>query len=240
MSRLLRFLLVFAVVVLVAGYAADRIAAHAAAGRIATAVQTDAHLAHRPHVTVKGFPFLTQVAKGRYGHIAVKADDVFDLGEPVGTVLRLDFAGVQIPAGQALHGNVHRIPVQTVTGTVTLPFADLQAAAHVPGLSITGAVPGRTDEVALTEVVQVAGASVTAHLKATVQVQGSSIVVAARDLTMAGGTPVPAAVSKAVLAKASFSVTMPGLPRGVRVTTVSVTATGLSAAVRASNLVLTR
>lgn len=240
MSRLLRFLLVLAVVVLGAAFAADRIAAHAAAGRIATAVQADAHLAHRPHVTVKGFPFLTQVARGRYGHIAVTADDVFDLGEPLGTVLRLDFAGVQIPAGQALHGNVHRIPVQTVTGTVTVPFADLQAAAHLPGLSITGAVAGRADEVALNEVVQVAGASVTAQLKATVQVRGSSIVVAASDLTIAGGTPVPAAVSKAVLAKGSFSVTLPGLPRGVEVTAVNVTATGLSAIVRATDLVLTR
>jgi hypothetical protein len=239
MTRFVRFVIVLALVVLAGAFAADRLAARAAAGRIATAVQTDAHLSHRPHVTVRGFPFLTQVAKGRYDHIAVTAHDVFDQGELLGTVLKLDFAGVRIPAGQALHGNVHRIPVQTVTGTVTMPFADLQAAAHLPGLSITGMVPGRTDQVALTETIQLAGVSLAAKLTATVKVQGNGVEVAATDLSITDGTPVPAAVTKAVLAKAAFSVTLPGLPKGVEVTAVNVTPTGLAATVRATNLVLT-
>ncbi len=119
------------VLVILAGiaFAADRYAARLAAGQIATAVETDAKLARKPHVTIQGFPFLTQVADGKYKHIDVTATDIFQRGEPQGSVLKLDFAGVRLSISKALHGKVGSVPVHSVTGTVAIPFADRRRRA---------------------------------------------------------------------------------------------------------------
>lgn len=240
MARPVR-LLVAVGILAAAAYGADRVAAHVAANKIAAVVQSDAHLADRPHVTVKGFPFLTQVVKGRYGHIDVTASDLFgDAARNGGAVLHLDFAGVQIPASKALRGEVVRIPVQQVTGSATVPFADLQSVSHVPGLSSLAGVPDSSDEIALSEQISVGGVDVAAQLTAVVAVDGGVIVVTPRDLALANGVPVPAAVTKSVLAHAAFSVRLPGLPSGVSVTGVRVTPDGISITVRAGGLVLTR
>jgi hypothetical protein len=220
------------------GFAGDRYAAHVAAGQIASAVQTDAKLAQKPHVTIQGFPFLTQVANGKYKHIDVTATDIFQRGEPQGSVLKLDFAGVRISLSKALHGDVGTVPVHEVTGTVAIPFSDLLAAANIPGLTIISATPGG-NQIKVSEVVAAGPTSVTALVTAGVSVRGGSLVLSALNLTQANGKPVPAAVRQQVLAQAVFSVKLPGLPTGVQMTAVSVTATGLLVTLHADALVLT-
>lgn len=221
------------------GYAGDRIAAHVAADRIATIVKTDAGLARTPHVTVTGFPFLTQALSGHYRQINVTATDIFNTGQPPGAVLHLDFADVKIPLSTVLSGKVNNVPVATVSGTVTIPFANLQAAAGVAGLSILSGVPGSADEIKVSEVVKVPTGNLTVLLTARVTARGDSIVVTPLDLTMADGTPVPAPVKKQVLAEAVLSVKLPGLPTGVGISAVSVGAGGVLVTLHATNLVLT-
>jgi hypothetical protein len=235
-----RTIKVFIVLVILAGigFAADRYAAHVAADQIASAVQTDAKLARKPHVTVQGFPFLTQVANGKYKHIDVTATDVFQRGEPQGSVLKLDFAGVRLPISKALHGDVGNVPVHSVTGTVAIPFSDLLAAADIPGLTIISATPGG-NQIKVSEVVSEGPTSVTALVTAGVTVRGGSLVLSALDVSQANGKPVPAAVRQRVLAQAVFSVKLPGLPTGVQMTGVSVSATGLLVTLHADALVLT-
>jgi hypothetical protein len=204
-------------------------------------VQTDAHLAHRPKVVVKGFPFLTQVVTGNYHHIDVTATDVFEHGETNGgAVLHLDFAGVRISASKALGNKVKTVPVKHVTGSVAIPFADLQTAAAVSGLSITGAAPGATNEILATDVVTVGPTSATVLLTGTVTFVGNSLVVKPTAIAMANGTPVPVAVRASVLAHAVLSVRLPGLPPGVEITGVSVASADVVVALGASNLVLAR
>jgi hypothetical protein len=128
MTRTIRVLIVLVILAGIA-FAADRYAARLAAGQIATAVETDAKLARKPHVTIQGFPFLTQVADGKYKHIDVTATDIFQRGEPQGSVLKLDFAGVRLSISKALHGKVGSVPVHSVTGTVAIPFADRRRRA---------------------------------------------------------------------------------------------------------------
>ena len=236
MTRTIRALIVLAILAGIA-FAADRYAAHVAAGQIASAVQSDAKLARKPHVTIKGFPFLTQVADGKYKHIDVTATDVFQQGEPQGSVLKLDFAGARIPLSKALHGDVKTVPVREVTGTVTVPFSDLLAAADVPGLTIVSATPGG-NQIKVSEVVTAGPTSVTALVTAGVTVRGGSLVVSALDVTQANGKPVPTAVRQAVLAQAVLSVKLPGLPTGVQLTGVSVTADALLVVLHANALVL--
>jgi hypothetical protein len=237
MTRVVRYLIV---VVILGGifFAADRFAAHVAASQIASAVQTDAKLARKPHVTVKGFPFLTQVASGNYKHIDVTATDIFQQGEPQGSVLKLDFAGVRITISKALHGDVGTVPVRSVTGTVAIPFADLLAVADIPGLTIISAAPGG-NQIKVSEVVAAGPTKVTVLVTAGVTVRGGSLVLSALNVTQANGKAVPAAVRQEVLAQAVFSVKLPGLPTGVQMTGVSVTASGLLVTLHANALVLT-
>jgi LmeA-like phospholipid-binding len=237
MTRAIRLFIVLAVLAGI-GFAADRYAAHVAAGQIASAVQTDAKLARKPHVTVKGFPFLTQVVSGNYKHIDVTATDIFQQGEPQGSVLKLDFAGVRITISKALHGNVGTVPVRSVTGTVAIPFADLLAVANIPGLTIISAAPGGS-QIKVSEVVAAGPTKVTVLVTAGVTVRGGSLVLSALNVTQANGKAVPAAVRQEVLTQAVFSVKLPGLPTGVQMTGVSVTASGLLVTLHANALVLT-
>jgi LmeA-like phospholipid-binding len=221
------------------GYVGDRIAAHVAADRIATIVKTDAGLARSPHVTVTGFPFVTQALSGHYRRIDVTATDIFNSGQPPGAVLHLDFADVRIPLSTVLSGNITSVRVATVSGTVAIPLANLQAAAGVPGLSILSGVPGSADEIKVSDVVKVQTGNLTVFLTARVTAHGDSIVVTPLDLTTADGTPVPAAVKTQVLAEAVLSVKLPGLPTGVGIGAVSVTTGGVLVTLHATNLVLT-
>jgi hypothetical protein len=220
------------------GFWGDRYAARVAAGQIATAVQRDAKLAQKPHVKIQGFPFLTQAADGKYKHIDVTATDIFQRGEPVGSVLKLDFAGVRIPLSKALHGDVATVPVHEVTGTVAIPFSDLLAVADIPGLTIISATPGG-NQIKVSEVVSEGPTSVTALVTAGVTIRGGSLVLSALSVTQANGQPVPAAVRRQVLAQGVFSVKLPGLPTGVQMTGVSVTGSGLLVTLHANGLVLT-
>jgi len=237
MRRAIRYFFVLAILAGI-GFAADRFAAHVAAGQIATAVQGDAKLARKPHVTIKDFPFLTQVVSGKYKHIDVTATDIFQQGEPQGSVLKLDFADVQISLSKALHGDVSKVPVRQVTGTVAIPFADLLAVADIPGLTIVSATPGG-NQIKVSEDVSVGPTEVTALVTAGVTVRGGSLVLSALSVTQANGQPVPSAVRQQVLAQAVFSVKLPGMPTGVQMTAVSVTAGGLLVTLHADGMVLT-
>jgi hypothetical protein len=230
-------------------YGADRLAAHLAQDRIATVVQADAHLAQRPAVRVRGFPFLTQAVRGRYDRIDVVSRDLFQragattaattAGGAAGSVLTLRFLGVHIPLSQAVNGKVHRIPIDQVVGAVSISFADLQAAVHATSLSLSP-VAGHPDEIALGETVDVAGRSIAVTVTGQVAVNNNRLMVSARDVTVAGGLPLPAAATAQLRSRATFSVQVPGLPGGVSLTRVVVGSAGLTIEVNRGSVVLTR
>ena len=243
MVKLLAVLCVLGVL----GYFADRYAAHVAEGKIATVVQSDAHLPSRPAVKVHGFPFVTQLIGGKYHDVEVNATDVFNHALPDGATLRLDFYGAAIPLSKAVKGAVTRVPVDHVTGAMTVPYDDLEAtatAAGIAGVTKLAAVPGVADTVAFSEQAVVAGpggasVSLTAQVTAHVVFSGGSLVVTATGVQVVGRT-LPAAVTASVLSHATFSVPLPGLPAGVHVTGLLVQPTGLAVTVGSGPLVLTR
>ena len=107
MRHPLRSLVIVAAVLIGLAVGVDRLANHVAEGRIAAVLQSDAHLAHKPTVTVHGFPFLTQAFNGRYDRIEVTARDLF--GSSDGSVSTVNFEGVHLPAAKALSGKVGEI-----------------------------------------------------------------------------------------------------------------------------------
>ena len=122
---------------------------------------------------------------------------------------------------------------------MTLTFADIEAASHVPGVTVR-AVAGRTDEVAVDESITVAGVAVDAHAVAAVSLTGNTLTLKAVDVQIAGGISVSTAVLAQLKSRAAFSVRVPGLPSGVRLSGVTVSPDGVSAVLTAADLVLTR
>ena len=93
MFRLLKVLLVLAVIALVVDRVADYVAEQAAAGEL----QRSQGLERKPDVSITGFPFLNQFASGHYEQVIVTADDVRVGAADTSLTLakvRLDFRGV--------------------------------------------------------------------------------------------------------------------------------------------------
>lgn len=239
-----RSLVIAAIVLIGIAIGADRLANHVAEGRIAAVLQSDAHLAHKPTVTVHGFPFLTQAFNGHYDRIEVKARDLFDsvAGLPdspgsAGSVSTVNFEGVHLSAAKALSGKVSEIRVDRVTGSAVVSFADVERAAKLPGLRVS-AIPGRPAEARLTETVTAAGVSANADVVARVSVAGNTLKLAAVSVSLPAGVSVPAAVMDDIRSRAGFTVDVPGLPRGVRLTGLTVGVDGVTVTIRADNIVL--
>lgn len=126
----------------------DRLAAYAASRALASTVQSSQHLAARPQVTIRGFPFITQVLRGTYSEV-----DLTSRG-PVGrngvqvAAAAVRLHGVQVSVSDALHGTVKNIPVASGTGSAFLTYPELDAILrHYGGplgsaLTVTGTTPG--------------------------------------------------------------------------------------------------
>lgn len=244
MRHPLRSLVIAAVVLVGIAIGVDRLANHVAEGRIATVLQSDAHLAHKPTVTVHGFPFLTQAVGGRYDRIEVKASDLFDsvAGLPptsgsTGSVSTVNFEGVHLSAAKALSGKVGEIRVDRVTGSAVVSFADVEKAAKLPGLKVS-AISGQPDKARLTETVTAVGVSGTADVVARVSVVGNALKLDAVSVSLPAGVSVPASVLADIRSHAGFTISVPGLPHGVRLTGVAVGANGVAVTIRADNIVL--
>jgi hypothetical protein len=235
MRHPLRSLVVVAVVLFGLAVGVDRLANHVAEGRIAAVLQSDAHLAHKPTVTVHGFPFLTQAFNGRYDRIEVTARDLF--GSSDGSVSTVNFEGVHLPAAKALSGKVGEIRVDHVTGLAVVSFPDVERAAKLPGLTVS-AISGQPDEARLTESVTVAGVSASADVVARVSVVGNTLKLDAVSVSLPAGVSVPAGVLADIRSRAGFSVSVPGLPRGLRLTGLTVGPDGVTVTIRADNIVL--
>ena len=126
-------ILIIALVVLLGLlFGLDRAAAAYAAGRIATKLQADGFPV-RPHVTVEGFPFLTQLISRHLDGIEVTAPRF-----PVGQLT----ASIHAHATDiTLDSGYQSGTIAQVTGTGLITFASLgrlPALAAVPGLTIGG------------------------------------------------------------------------------------------------------
>ena len=148
-SRALRRGIIAALVLIVFLVVLDRIAEIVTARTLAGKVQKRQGLSARPHVNIHGFPFLTQVIRGRYARIdlgtasAINRDGV----RVASAQVRLD--GVKVNALDALRGSVRDVPVEHGTGQALVTYPDLSAllsrytAAFGATITVTAAGPGR-------------------------------------------------------------------------------------------------
>ena len=217
MRRLLIVLVVLAALLV----AADRVGVVVAQNRLASEIQQQLDLNAKPDVSIRGIPFLTQAIRGTYKDIRVQLPDV-DAGDVQDLSVNARLQGAHVSLSDALGGNVDRIPVDQISGTLLIPYDQLARASGISALTITR----EGDSLRLTGSVQVLGRSIKAEAVGRVEVNDGRIAINAEQAKVAG-IPVPTAVLDEAARLLSFRVQPQNLPLNLRITAVHLTDTGL-------------
>lgn len=206
----MRKLLVTLVVLAALLVAADRILVRVVDGVVASRMQTDGRLDVTPTVRIQGFPFLTQALHGVYGETDVHVRDLTRNGL---TVSRLDVTvrNAHVPLSQV--GKARDIPVDGLQATAVVSYYELGHSSGIAGLTVTPAGDG----------VKVTGnvAGIQASVTSTLTLKGDRIVVSA---------------PKGLL---DFSVRVPQLPFGLRLTSAVARPDGVHLTASSGPTVLT-
>ncbi len=220
------------VVIVLAGLllAADRIGVVVADHEIASKVQTAYDLPAKPSVSVKGFPFLTQLASGNYHDIQVSVGQLTTSGVTVDDLVA-QLTGVHAPVSDLTGGKSSDITAAGVTGTATVPFSSVR---HRLPAGVTLSQAGSA--VKLSGTVRYLGLSLPVSADAVLSPSGSGIAVTPTKITVAHGT---SALSSLIAGQFRFVVPVTGLPLHLVVKSVSVVNGGVRVSAAATNVAFT-
>ncbi len=237
MRKLVGLLVVAAVLVGI-----DRGAAALAARTIAKRAQDSQHLTKRPEVSVRGFPFLTQVLGGRYTEVSARLHDVPIQGPRLRDVAVTAY-DVRLPLTDILGGSVQQVPVGHADGSITIAYPDLNAylAQRINGVVGGDAeVTARDDKgrLRLTGSVELplVGRQ-SASGDADLSVVGNQVTLRPSVVDVAGRV-LPGYLSSIVSDALTVHLSLDSLPFGVRLTRVRSTSEGLALDGAADGLVV--
>jgi hypothetical protein len=206
------------IVVLVGG---DRAANAYTEDQMASQMQTSLALSGKPHVTIQGFPFLTQLAGRDFRTVDINASN-----EKAGPGGQLEIASLTA----TLHGmHIHGLKSATVdqfNAAALVTFTALANAGGVPqGISLAADGPNKIkanfDLGPLSE-------SATAQITKTGPGRINIKVVDAGGIT------------SDVLGNLNFNIDIPKLPAGVAIQSINVTQQGLRIIVTGTNTTLSQ
>ncbi|HEY0998905.1 MAG TPA: LmeA family phospholipid-binding protein [Streptosporangiaceae bacterium] len=201
---------------------ADRAANAYAENQMASQVQSSLALSGKPNVTIQGFPFLTQVAARTFNTVDVNASN-----ETAGTAGQLEIASLTATLhGMHIHGT-NSATVDQFTASALVTFTALAHAGGIPqGITLAPAGPNQ-----LKATVDILGFSTDATAKVT-QVGSNKINVKITDFN-----GVPANVLGNLT---DFTFSIPKLPAGVKIQSISVTQQGLRVTATGQNTTLSQ
>ena len=191
---------------------ADRLAVIRAQDRLARQIQ-DQGFSVKPHVTIAGFPFLTQVAARRLNKVVIRA-----AGKKLGPV-KVKHLDLTV---HGMRGTGNGRTASHLSGTALVGFAGLAGMAGMPGLTLAADGSDRVKiTVGLGQVTGTATARVT-----RAGPSGIRIVVIS-----AGGIPI------ALLGSLhNITVPLPALPLGMTIKGISVTSQGVLVHIAGQNV----
>lgn len=231
--RGLTALLVVLIVLAAAFFIGDSYARGYAQNMIANKIQSSSKLASKPTVSIKGWPFLTQVASRDVKQVDISAKDVLESG--------LDIASINATAKDVrLNSSYNDATIGHTTGTAVISYSSLAAKSGVKGLSLSADPSGGPHEAKITlrSLSAVAPASVAQFLP-------SGPVSGTAKITQSGPSAVsvqPESLGKVPLSQLGsaldFTVKIPQLPMGMSVTGVSVKQQGIGVQVSAHDTTL--
>ena len=207
------------VLVLVGG---DRAAKAYAEDQMASQVQSSLALSGKPNVTIQGFPFLTQAAARTFNTVDVNASN-----ETAGPGGQLEIASLTATLhGMHIHGT-NSATVDQFTASALVTFTALAHAGGIPqGITLAPAGPNQ-----LKATVDILGFSSDATAKVT-QVGNDKINVKITDF---GGVPADVLGSLT-----DFTFSIPKLPAGVKIQSISITQQGLRVTATGQNTTLSQ
>lgn len=227
-----RRVVVLLLLLLVGFVGVDRLAASVMTSRIAGVLAGSGQLG-RPTVRIGGFPFLTQVAAGRYADVEVSIPGLATPGPRLDRV-QVHLHGVHLGLGALVRGRAGQVRVDRLTASAAVRYADLNAflrrqpgSLHVGAdggaIQVRGMLPGPF------------GLSLPADASARVDVSHNLLTISPVRFGVAGldSPPIPDGL------RAQFRVHMPvGLPFGLRLTSAQVRTDRVTLAATAGPLVL--
>lgn len=210
----------------------DQVARGYAQNMIASKVQSSSNLPAKPSVSIKGWPFLTQVASRDVQQVDISARNVQESG--------LDFSSINATASDVhLNSSYNGGTIGTTTGTAVVSYSTLAAQSGIKGLSLSADPSGGPDEakITLSSIADVVPASVAQFLPsgpvsgvAKITESDSALSVRAESL---GKVPLSQLGSAG-----DFTVRIPRLPMDMAVTGVSTTPQGIGVQVTAHDTTL--
>lgn len=212
----MRRLLVVLVVLLALLAVADRVGVLVADRVLASQVQDQLALDQTPHMSIRGIPFLTQAVGGKYGDVRVQLPDV-DAGALENIAVDARLRGVHVPLSAVVRRQVDQVPVDRISGTLTVRYDELARASGISGLRIVR----DGDSLKLTGSVRVLGRQLNASAVGRVEVRGNDLAINAEQAEVAG-VPVPQVALDAAARLLSFKVSPTNLPLSLRITSVDI------------------
>jgi hypothetical protein len=232
-SLIVVFLVLFGLFVV-----ADRVAAYVAEQTVAEKVSSEVKnlgvSSSEPDVTVRGFPFLTQVLDGKYQEITIVLRDVSANGVTL-PVLDIHATGVNAKMSTLMSGN-GPVTADKVAGTATVGYDSVRALVNQPGLQ----VDEEGGKLRLRLPVTIAGQQITAIGVGEVSVNSGKVRVAVTDIRAEGVTL--SGRAQALLddykQRLSFEVRVPPLPFKLRIENVRPQPEGLAISASAQGVPL--
>ncbi|OAA26382.1 Protein of unknown function (DUF2993) [Frankia sp. EI5c] len=233
--RGLTIFLVTVVLALIVVGVLDRVAARVVADQIATRAQSSQNLAERPDVSLAGFPFLTQVAAGRYRDVDIEVRGYEQEGVRVDRV-RAELNGVRLPLSDVLRNEVERVPVDRVEAQVDLTFDDLNRylASQQPPARVSPAGQG----IEISGNVEVLGSQYPVSGTADIGVTADAVTFTPRELASGLGTVIPSELVEPLRALLTVRVPITGLPFNMRLKSAVVGADRLTFTAGGQNVLL--
>jgi predicted flap endonuclease-1-like 5' DNA nuclease len=196
---------------------ADRVAVRYADNQFASQVQSQGGLSNKPTVNIEGFPFLTQLAARKFNEVQLSAAT-----EKAGPVV-IENLHATMRNMQLING-FSSARVGSLNGTGLITFGSLAKAANVPGLKISAL--NNTEAKVTIDLGFISGSGVAKVTKAGPNKINIAVV-------NAGGIPL-----SALGGLNNMTITIPGLPMGLNVQSVTMTQQGILVHIIGKNVTL--
>lgn len=206
--------LIVLLLLVIAFVVGDQVARSYAQNMIAAKFKSDG-MSVKPNVSIKGWPFLTQVAERDVRTIDISANDF--------TQDKLTISRLQATAsGVHINASFNGATVSSITGSALITYSSVIGALGIPGLTIT-ADPSAGPNVAK---VSEGPISVTADV-----VKAGPYTIAIRPQSIQG---LP------IYLPSSYTLNLPHFPAGIQLSSVSLTSRGLVLSITARNATLSQ
>ena len=217
-SPLIALTIVLVVLLVIAGVA-DQVSRVYAQNRVAQQIEQQSGLSAKPSVTIEGWPFLTQIAAHDLKAVDINASNVTaDSG-------KLPFSVTAKATGVHLNSSFSGATVDHITGQAIVPFSSVASLFPVPGVTLSADPADGPNAVK-------ADAGIAGSLTGTVKLAGPGKIL----VTLNSASGIGAVFSQ--LSSNAVTITIPQLPAGLVVKSVSVTSQGIVATASASHTTL--